>query len=60
MSQAIDLDTLRCAARLAGFEWSDAELETVRPLVQAALRQLAALDTLPLDEAEPATQYRML
>jgi hypothetical protein len=60
MDQPIDLDTLRRAARLAGFEWSDAELEAVRPLAEAALRQLAGLETLPLGEAEPATQYRML
>lgn len=59
MSQPIDLDTLRRSARLAGFDWSDAELEAIRPMVEASLRLLAGLEALPLDEVEPATQYRM-
>jgi Asp-tRNA(Asn)/Glu-tRNA(Gln) amidotransferase C subunit len=60
MSQPIDLDTLRHSARLAGFDWTDAELEAIRPMVEASLRLLAGLETLPLDEIEPTTQYRML
>lgn len=60
MSQPIDLDTLRRTVRLAGFDWSDAELEAIRPMVEASLRLLAGLETLPLDEVEPSTQYRML
>ncbi|HEX5816378.1 MAG TPA: hypothetical protein VF010_13685 [Methylomirabilota bacterium] len=60
MSQPIDLETMRRVAGLAGFEWSDAELEAIRPLVDASLRMLAGLETLPLDEVEPTTQYRIL
>jgi Asp-tRNA(Asn)/Glu-tRNA(Gln) amidotransferase C subunit len=60
MSQPIDLETMRRVAGLAGFEWSDAELEALRPLVDASLRMLAGLETLPLDEVEPTTQYRIL
>ena len=60
MTQPVDLETLRRTARLAGFEWSDAQLEAIRPLVQSILRLLEGLDTLPLDELEPTTQYRML
>ena len=60
MSQPIDLDTLRRSARLAGFDWSDAELEAIRPMVEASLRLLAGLEALAIDEVEPATQYRML
>jgi len=60
MSQPIDLETMRSVAGLAGFEWSDAELEAIRPLVDASLRMLAGLETLPLDEVEPTTQYRIL
>lgn len=60
MSQPIDLDALRRTARLAGFEWSDAELDAIRPMVEASLRLLASLETLPLHDVEPATQYRML
>jgi Asp-tRNA(Asn)/Glu-tRNA(Gln) amidotransferase C subunit len=60
MSQPIDLETMRRVAGLAGFEWSDAELEAIRPLVDASLRMLVGLETLPLDEVEPTTQYRIL
>lgn len=51
---------MRRIARLAGFAWSDAELEAMRPAVEAALRALAPLETMSLGEIEPATQYRML
>lgn len=60
MSQPIDLDTLRRSARLAGFDWSDAELEAIRPLVEASRRLLEGLDSLPLQDVEPTTLYRML
>ena len=56
-SHPIDLDTLRHGARLAGFAWSDAELEELRPQVEAALRLLRALEAIPVD-AEPTTHYR--
>jgi Asp-tRNA(Asn)/Glu-tRNA(Gln) amidotransferase C subunit len=59
MSQPVDLDALRASARLAGFEWTDAELEAIRPMVEASLRLLAGLEELPLDEVEPTTQYRI-
>ena len=60
MSEPIDLETMRHVARLAGFEWSDAELDAIRPLVEASLRMLAGLETLPLDDVEPTTHYRIL
>ena len=60
MDDALDLDTLRRAARVAGFVWTDAELEAIRPAVLASLRLLATLDALPLDGVEPTTQYRIL
>jgi len=56
----IDLATLKHAARLAGFDFTDAELEALRPGLARALDQLARLETLPLAGVEPATQYRML
>jgi hypothetical protein len=58
-SDPIDLDTLRRAARLAGFAWSDAELEDIRTHVEAAQRLLRALEAIPVD-AEPTTQYRTI
>jgi len=57
---AIDLDTLRRVARLAGFSWTDAELEAIRPAVAATLGALASLEALPLGEIEPAAQFRIL
>ena len=57
-ANSIDLDTLRHGARLAGFTWTDAELEELRPQVEAMLALLRALDAVPLGEAEPTTQYR--
>jgi hypothetical protein len=57
-TDAIDLDTLRHGARLAGFIWSDAELEDIRPHVEAALRLLAALEAVAVGEVEPTTHYR--
>jgi Asp-tRNA(Asn)/Glu-tRNA(Gln) amidotransferase C subunit len=56
----IDLDTLRRMTRLSGFDWSDAELEAVRPALARALELLARLETMPLREIEPATQYRVI
>ena len=56
----IDLDTLRRMTRLSGFDWSDAELEAVRPAVARMLDLLARLETLPLASVEPTTQYRVL
>jgi Asp-tRNA(Asn)/Glu-tRNA(Gln) amidotransferase C subunit len=55
-----DLATLRHVARLAGFDFTDAELEALRPGLERALDQLRRLEALPLAALEPATQYRML
>jgi hypothetical protein len=59
MTQGLDLQMLRAAAHLAGFEWTDAELDAIRPMVEASRRLLAGLEQLPLDETEPTTHYRM-
>lgn len=56
----VNLDAMRRVARLAGFEWSDAELEAIRPTVERTLELLARLEALPLREVEPATQYRVI
>jgi hypothetical protein len=60
MSQPLDLESLRRSARLAGFDWTDAELQAIRPMVEASLRLLASLETLALDAVEPTTQYRIV
>jgi Asp-tRNA(Asn)/Glu-tRNA(Gln) amidotransferase C subunit len=56
----INLDTLRRIARLAGFDWTDAELDAMRPVLERTLETLGRLEALPLGEVEPATQYRVL
>jgi len=56
----VSLDALKRASRLAGFDWSDAELEAIRPAVARALDLLARLESLPLANLEPTTQYRVL
>jgi hypothetical protein len=60
MNEVFDVETLRRAARVAGFAWTVEELETLRPALEAALRLLATLDDLPLGAVEPTTQYRVL
>jgi len=56
----VSLDALKRASRLAGFDWNDAELEAIRPAVARALDLLARLESLPLANLEPTTQYRVL
>jgi hypothetical protein len=60
MNEVFDIETLRGAARVAGFGWTAEELQTLRPAIEAALRLLATLDALPLGAVEPTTQYRIL
>ena len=55
-----DVDTLRNAARLAGFDFAAADLEPLRPAIERALEALARLESLPLSSVEPATQYRVI
>lgn len=55
-----DVDTLRRAARLAGFDFTEAEMETLRPAVERALQALERLEALPLASVEPVTQYRIV
>ncbi len=56
----IDVETLRRMAALGGFAWTDAELESLRPTVERLLEMLERLETVPIDELEPTTQYRVL
>ena len=56
----ISLESLKRTAALAGFAWTDAELEAIRPAVQRLLESLGELERLDLGAAEPTTQYRVL
>ncbi len=54
------VEELRAIVRAAGFTWSDADLEAMRPAAARALEMLAALETAPVGAVEPATQYRIV
>ena len=56
----ISVESLRQTAALCGFEWSDAELEAIRPAVERLLESLEQLERLALGSVEPTTQYRVL
>lgn len=53
-------DILREYARLAGVEWSDAELDALRATLSRVFEALERLEQLPLRGIEPTTQYRVL
>ena len=55
--EPLTTDTLRTLARERGLDLTDRELESLLPLVQAGRAMLEALP--PLNDAEPASQYRM-
>ena len=56
----VDLESLRHAARLAGFDFAASDLEPLRPAVLRALQALERLEALPLASVEPVTHYRMV
>lgn len=56
---ALDPATLRALGRRHGFEWTDAELEALRPGLERALGVLAELERLDLGASDPATAYRI-
>ena len=55
-----DLESLRHAARLVGFDFTAADLEALRPAVERALQALERLEALPLASVEPVTHYRVV
>ena len=56
--EANDLETLRRGAQLAGFTWSDAELQEIRSQVIAGLRVMQSLEAAPVADIEPTMHYR--
>ena len=56
----LTVDAIRALARLQGFEWTDAEIEAIRPSAEAALAMLASLRAVDLGAADPTTQFRIL
>jgi hypothetical protein len=58
--ERLGLDAIRTLARLHGFEWTDAEIEAIRPAAEASLAMLARLRAIDLGPADPTTQFRIL
>lgn len=51
---------MKRVAALGGFAWTDADLEPIRPAVERLVEALERLESLPLGQIEPTTQYRVL
>jgi hypothetical protein len=58
--ETLTIDTLRTLARMRGLDVTDEELSQLLPLVQGARAVLQSMAALPLDDVEPAAQFRML
>jgi Asp-tRNA(Asn)/Glu-tRNA(Gln) amidotransferase C subunit len=56
----IGVEGMKRMATAGGFAWSDAELESIRPAVERMLDALERLESVPLGEVEPTTQFRVL
>jgi hypothetical protein len=56
----IDVEGMKRMAAAGGFAWTDAELESIRPAVERMLDALGRLESVPLGELEPTTQFRVL
>ena len=57
---SLTLSAMREIARAHGFEWTDAELEALRPVVERMLVLLQRLETLAPPTLDPTTQFRIL
>jgi Asp-tRNA(Asn)/Glu-tRNA(Gln) amidotransferase C subunit len=55
----LSIPVMQRMAALAGFEWTDAELEALRPAVERSLALIKKLESIGLSETEPTTQFRM-
>lgn len=51
---------MREMARAHGFEWTDAELEALRPVVERTRVLLQRLETVAPPTLDPTTQFRIL
>ena len=56
---ALTIDAIRTLARLQGFEWTDAEIEAIRPVAEASLVLLERLRAVDLGAADPTIQFRV-
>ena len=56
----IEVATLTRTAALAGFAFTEAQLEALRPGLDRALEQLRQLEMRSVGSLEPTTHFRML
>jgi Asp-tRNA(Asn)/Glu-tRNA(Gln) amidotransferase C subunit len=55
----LSLEAMRELAALNGFQWTDAELEALRPALERVMGLLARLEGLALEAVEPSVQHRV-
>ena len=56
----MNVDVLREAARVAGFDFAEADLAPIQAAVERALQALERLEALPVANVEPVTQFRVV
>ena len=56
---AITTDLMRRMAELAGYSWTDEELQAIALLVERSLARVDGLASLPLRDVEPGVHFRM-
>ncbi len=56
---AITADLMRRMAELAGYSWTDEELQAIALLVERSLARVDGLESLPLRDVEPGVYFRM-
>ncbi len=50
---------MRRMAALAGYDWTEEELNALAPLVERSLALVDKLESLPLQDVEPGILFRM-
>ena len=55
----LSVEAMRQLAALNGFQWTDEELEQIRPALERAMEPVGRLEDLALEAVEPAVQYRV-
>ncbi len=56
--EPLTLDLMSRIAALAGFSWTDEELQAIAPQLDRSLEALRTLDALPLQDTDLSTTFR--
>ncbi len=56
---AITTDLMRRMAELAGYAWTDEELQAIALLVERSLARVNGLESLPLRDVEPGVYFHI-